>query len=57
MIAFLILLVLFATGYVLLNQYQKGEQARLQQRSEEEIAMLIAEHEAAQAALDEELSQ
>ena len=57
MIAFLILLVLFATGYVLLNQYQKGEQARLQQRIEEENAKLIAEHESAQAALDEELSQ
>ncbi len=57
MIALLILLVLFATGYVLLDQYQKGEHARLQAQVDEKNAQLIAEHDAAQAALDKELSQ
>ena len=56
MIVLLVLLVLLGTGYVLLDSYQKGQQANLQKKIEEENAKLVQEYQAARDAQQRELN-
>lgn len=57
MIVLLVLLVLLGTGYVLLDSYQKGQQANLQKKVEEENAKLVQEYQVALKEQQDKLSQ